>query len=513
MPSPDDSTTQFGYKQELVRSLHSFASFAAGFSYLSILTGVFQLFYLGYEGGGPAFFWTWPLVFAGQFLVALCFAELAAHYPLAGSVYQWSKFTGSWAVGWMTGWIYLASYIVTLAAVVLALQTTLPQIAPWSQVLSKPTHNAVLLGCLLIVFTSLVNTIGIRVLAWINNTGVITELLGALCLIGLLAYHACRGPVVVLDTQNRGRGLASGYLGPFLAAALMASYVMYGFDTAGALAEETLEPRRKVPRAILAALGACGVLGALLLATALMAAPKLDDALLGSVDGGLAFIVRSTLGSRFGNLFLWIVIFAVIVCALAVHAGAVRLIFAMARDNNLPFAHALARIPGHLGTPVLPVVLTGALAALFLLLNVNSEKLMGAISAVAIVWANLAYLLVTTALLVRRLQGWPVTAGGAGPGTFSLGRWGLVVNVLAVVWGAALIINMGWPRPEIYGGDAWYEQFAAVLFTGILVGSGGLYYGLYRHRKTGVLAEHRANGATDCSEQARLDDDSTRRAV
>src|SRR5437879_3144967 len=116
----------FGYKQELDRSLQSFAAFAAGFSYLSILTGIFQLFHVGYASGGPAFFWTWPLVFAGQFLVALCFAELAAHYPLAGSVYQWSKYTGSWAVGWMTGWVYLASYIIALAAVALALQTTLP---------------------------------------------------------------------------------------------------------------------------------------------------------------------------------------------------------------------------------------------------------------------------------------------------------------------------------------------------------------------------------------------------
>src|SRR5205085_12260749 len=101
----------FGYKQELDRSLSAFASFAAGFSYLSILTGMFQTFYLGYGPGGPAFFWTWPAVFAGQFLVALCFAELAAHYPLAGGVYQWSKFAGSGAVGRMAGWVYLASYI------------------------------------------------------------------------------------------------------------------------------------------------------------------------------------------------------------------------------------------------------------------------------------------------------------------------------------------------------------------------------------------------------------------
>ena len=133
-----------------------FSSFAAGFSYISILTGVFQMFYLGFAAGGPAFFWTWPMVFLGQFTVALCFAELAAHYPLSGGVYQWSKRVGSPGLGWMTGWVYLACAVISLAAVALALQATLPQIAPVFQVIGDGSdaadraRNAVLLGCVLI---------------------------------------------------------------------------------------------------------------------------------------------------------------------------------------------------------------------------------------------------------------------------------------------------------------------------------------------------------------------------
>lgn len=53
------------------------------------------MFYLGFGAGGAAFIWSWPLVFTGQFLVALGFAELAAHYPLSGGAYQWSKLAGS----------------------------------------------------------------------------------------------------------------------------------------------------------------------------------------------------------------------------------------------------------------------------------------------------------------------------------------------------------------------------------------------------------------------------------
>ncbi len=96
-----------GYKQELRRELGPFASFASGFSFVSILTTVFQLFALGFALGGAAYFWTWPIVFIGQFCVALCFAELAARYPIAGAVYQWSRRVSSDPIGWMAGWLML----------------------------------------------------------------------------------------------------------------------------------------------------------------------------------------------------------------------------------------------------------------------------------------------------------------------------------------------------------------------------------------------------------------------
>jgi len=69
--SHDDGLASFGYNQTLDRSIGKFASFAAGISYISILTGTFQLFYFGYAFGGPAYWWSWPLVFCGQVMVAL----------------------------------------------------------------------------------------------------------------------------------------------------------------------------------------------------------------------------------------------------------------------------------------------------------------------------------------------------------------------------------------------------------------------------------------------------------
>src|SRR5512134_3253266 len=113
----DADLAKFGYKQELDRTLGSFATFAAGVSYISILTGTFQLFYFGFAFGGPAYWWSWPMVFVGQLMVALCFAELAGRYPVAGSVYNWSKRLAGTTTSWLAGWMMFTASVVTLSAV------------------------------------------------------------------------------------------------------------------------------------------------------------------------------------------------------------------------------------------------------------------------------------------------------------------------------------------------------------------------------------------------------------
>lgn len=485
----------FGYRQRLDRTLGSFSAFAAGFSYLSVLTGSSQLFHMGYAAGGPAFFWTWPAVTIGQFLVALCFAEMAARFPLSGGVYQWSRQVGSGRVGWMAGWVYLCCSVITLASTAMALQATLPHLSPWFQFTGRVgvpedgARNAVVLGGLLIGLTTLVNAVGVRLLAWVNNAGVFVEMLGVLTLIGLLAWSARHSPAVVFDAQGRGAGEPLGYLMPVLAASLMATFVLYGFDTAGTLAEETDEPRRRAPRAILLATASVGLFGSLLVFTAVRAAPDLRDPALGSGSGGLPYIVKTALGGMLGAPFLVVMAFSIIVCTLTVHAAAVRLVFAMARDNHLPFARALARVNDGTRTPVLPAFVIGVLAVGLLVLHADFPHVIEFLASVAVVWANLAYLFVTVPMLTRRMG--PSGLPGPGERFFDLGRWGKVVNVAAVAWGLIVVVNIGWPRPEVYG-IGWAGRFGAAPATLAMLAAGWLYERVALRRRGGVLAEHRA---------------------
>ncbi|WP_051452158.1 amino acid permease [Actinospica robiniae] len=493
---------EFGYPQQLRRGLGQYASFAAGFSFVSILTTVFQLFSFGYGFGGPAFFWTWPMVFAGQFLVALCFAELAARYPISGCVYQWSRRMSTGLLGHFAGWTMLIGQVVSVSAAAIALQVVLPSVWSGFQLVGGDTAltsktgatNAVLLGAGLIALTTVVSSVGVKLTALINSVGVTCELVGVAALVVLLFAHSNRNPSVVLHTDGAAGSGGSSYLWPFLVSALMAAYVMYGFDSAGELSEETRSPRTTAPKAILKALAVSGIGGAALLLGALMAAPSLTDGRLATE--GLPYVVTSRLGDGLGRAVLVDVAIAICVCTLAIQTAASRLAYSMARDGSLPGAARLSRVSPRTGTPVLPTVLIGGAALLILGVNVGQAQLFTALTSVAVVIVYLAYLLVTLPMLVRRLRG----QVPAGDGRFSLGRFGLPVNALAVGYGLFMAVNLAWPRQAVYdpAGGHWYLRYFAVLFCAAVAVFGYAAY-LAARRST---ATARATTLADVAEIA-----------
>jgi urea carboxylase system permease len=497
----------FGYKQELDRSLGSFSAFAAGFSYISILTGVTALFGFGYLNAGPGVWWTWPVVVLGQILVALCFMELAAQYPIAGSVYQWSKQLGSGFVSWMTGWIYIVGAIVTIAAVAVDWQVVLPQITTKFQILGSSAdagltitkggaQNALLLGAILITITTIINMLGVKLMSRINNIGVAAELIGATLLIILLLFHLHQPPSVIAHSYGYGAGHPWGYFGALLVGGLVSAYVMYGFDTAGTLAEETNEPRKHAPPAIIRAIAAAALVGGLVILLGIMSNKNIADKNIGLL--GLPYIIKNAFGNTTGNVFLADTALAIFVCCLAVQTATIRMLFSMARDSRLPFGPQIARVSGHRKVPIVPALVTGILTLVLLAINVGNQSAFYVITAIAIIMFYLAYLGVTAPMLVRRLRGtWPKPDHGP---YFSLGRWGLPVNILAVAYGTLVTINIAWPRNAIYnavGKPHWYWQWAPFLFIGAVVIAGAVYYFLVQAKKPPeVLAEHRAEVPT-----------------
>src|ERR1700721_1495370 len=237
---------RFGYSQELKRSLGLFSSFAVAFSYISPSTGIFTLFALGLTTLGGVFIWTWPVVALGQFIVALHFAEVSSHYPGAGSVFQWTKFMAGRSYSWFTGWIYLFAGILTVTSVVATLPLALiPALngLGWHSLNPLRLNTQLVVALITLVVITVLNIYGVRLVSIINNTGVVFEILGMFVFaLVLMAFHNHQGFSVV--TKSAGIPVNGS---TFLAAMFMSLFVIYGFDTASTLSEETKDPRGAAP--------------------------------------------------------------------------------------------------------------------------------------------------------------------------------------------------------------------------------------------------------------------------
>jgi amino acid transporter len=425
---------QFGYKQELKRSLGTFSSFAVAFSYISPSTGIFTLFALGLTTLGGVFIWTWPVVALGQFIIALNFAEVSSHFPVAGSVFQWTKYLANRTYSWFTGWIYLFAGILTVTAVVATLPLALiPALngLGWKSLDGGSLHTQLIFAVITLIVITVLNIYGVRLVAIINNTGVLFEILGMFVFaLVLMAFHNHQGFHVVADSA--GIKVAPN---TFLAAMFMSLFVIYGFDTASTLAEETRDPRRAAPKAVLFSVIGAFVIGGVFLLGTLVAIPSMGGAIKG-LDGP-AQIIEANFSPAFATIYLLVVSAAIFVCCLSIMASTVRLCFGMSRDNQLPFSRPLSRVSPTLHTPVWTCVVVAVLAAVPFLKYSGAGII--AIAATGMIY--LSYFLGNIVIMRARLRGWPKTAA-----PFRLGRWGTLVNALGLLYGGAMLINFAWPR-------------------------------------------------------------------
>src|SRR5436305_10615765 len=354
----EQDLARFGYTQELERSLGVFSSFAVAFAYISPSTGIFALFFLGLTTVGGVFFWSWPIVALGQLLVSLGFAELSSHYPVAGSVFQWTKYLAGKAYAWFTGWIYLFAGILTVASVCATLPFALiPAFNNMGWNLANNHSNQRWIAVITLVAITVMNIFGVRLVAIVNNTGVLFEILGMVVFAFIVAlFHHHQSAGVIFDTG--GTSLTTG---TFLVAMFMSLYVIYGFDTASTLSEETKNPRTEAPKAVIASVIGAFVIGGVFLYAMLLGIPDLKVPI--KESWGPANIIDANFGNAFSTVFLLVVAAAIFVCCLAIMTSTIRLCFGMARDDTLPGSQILRKVNTDLHTPVFSCIAVGILAA------------------------------------------------------------------------------------------------------------------------------------------------------
>jgi urea carboxylase system permease len=478
----DAHLRSLGIKPELRRTLGFLSNFAIAFSFISVSTGSFGNFGVGIGLGGPAFFWSWPIVIFGQTLVALVFAELASHFPVAGSIYQWSKRLSNRTLGWFTGWFYFWAQVVTVTAVAVIVAFVIDGIhGPVGETpfLDSPdptglTTMFTFVSLVTLVVTTIINAFGVRLLSILNNIGVATEILGMFVFALILLFFANhQSPAVLFDTGGAEQATNGHYLPAFALGMFMALFIVYGFDTAGTFGEETVDPGRQAPRGVLYSIWISGIVGAVFLLGVILAIPSVPDAMKEGQAGGfpIATTITTVLtadiggtGITVGELYLFVILVSVFVCTLAIQGAATRMMFSMSRDGHLPLGSLWGRVNHTFRTPANAAIAVGVLAAIPILVIGPLGGFFMSIAATGLIY--LSYLLCNLGVLVARFRGWPRQ-----PAWFNLGRWGKLVNILAIVWGGLMLINIGvWNDTGLFGdfggdGRLFTNPFIESFFT------------------------------------------------
>jgi amino acid transporter len=331
-----------------------------GLAYLTplIVLGIFGVVAETTRGASPS---AYLIALVAMLFTALSYGRMAAAFPVAGSAYTYVRRTVDSRVGFLVGWAVLLDYFFLPMVIWLIggsyLSAQFPGVPSWLWIVA------------FVVLTSGLNLAGIKVADRANSVLMLFQVL-------VLAFF------VLLSVGHLvgGRGVGSLFdLAPFTgsgatlstvaAGAAIAAYSFLGFDAVTTLTEETIEPRRTIPRAILLVALIGG--GIFVLASYVTQLVHPGGAFADS-SAAAAQIAETIGGSLFGAIFLAGLVVAQFTSGLAAQASTTRLLYAMGRDSVLP-----RRVFGYLHprfrTPVFSILLTGLVGLIAVRMDVATS--------------------------------------------------------------------------------------------------------------------------------------------
>lgn len=363
------------------------------------------------EHAGPAVALSFVLASVACLLAGLCYAEFAAMVPVAGSAYTYAYATLGEVVGWIIGWCLVLEYLFASALVAIGWSGYIVSMAadvgiklppavtqpPFDVVAGKLVATGGVLDVPAIAVTflcTLLLFVGLRVSARVNAAIVIVNVVAILVVgtAGLAFAHPEHWvPFIPANTGHFGTFGVSGVV----TGAAIVFYAYVGFDVVSTMSQETRNPQRTVPMALIAALAISTLLYVLI---ALMITGLADYRLLGVPDplylalaaGGSALSwAKSMMGAVIG--------IGLISTLLVTLLGQIRIFYAMARDGLLP--GMFAAVHPRWRTPYVGTIVTGASAAC--IAAIFPLKLLGELISIGTL---LAFAIVCVGVIVLRRQ-------------------------------------------------------------------------------------------------------------
>ncbi len=440
----DERLHEMGYAQELLRNMGGFSNFAVSFTIVSILSGCLTLYLFGMNTGGPiAMNIGWPLVGIMTLIVGLAMAEVCSSYPTAGGLYYWSarlaKNNGP-AWSWFTGWFNLIGQIGVTAGIDFGLAFFATALL--NLLFGFPTSPGwviTVLGFMLFLH-ALLNTFGVRLVAFLNDVSVYWHIIGVLIIVGALwlipDQHQSASFVFTKFVNNTGWG-SSLYV--FLLGLLLAQYTFTGYDASAHMTEETRNADTTGPWGIVMSILVSLIAGWILLIGVTSAIQSYGGALESSTGVPPAQIFIDAVGRTLAEFLLVIVVGAQFFCGMSSVTANSRMIYAFSRDGALPGSRLWHRINPRTRTPTNSIWLAAGGAFVLAFPYLWSPVAYFAVTSIAVIGLYIAYVI---PVYLRLKAGDQFERG-----PWHLGRWSKPIGVIAVTW--VVFISILFMLPQV----------------------------------------------------------------
>jgi amino acid transporter len=485
---------RLGYAQQLFRQMGGFSNFAISFSIISVLTGAVLLYGYGLKFAGPVINTIgWPIASMLTLCIAASMAELASMYPTAGGLYYWAFRLGGRGWAWVTAWMNMIGQIsvtagVNAAAAMYLVAATyrvfgIPDGTP-IPLLGKPTdwHTTVAVMAIIMVPQVLVNVFGVRLTARLNDFSVYWHILGVALIVGLLLFlgrhhhslldatrtatpleassadlgHGVTAPALVIgDFKFRSPLFAlfpalSQLYGAapfgvvFVLGLLQAQWTYTGYDASAHVAEETVMARLNSAWGVFLSVAISAVVGYVLLLALTWRIPAGKLAETANDAYPVLYIAAANLSQLAANVVAVVIGVAMWLCGLACISSMGRMWYAFARDGGMPGAAWLSQVHPRYQTPVWAIVVTSVLSVLLCLYSAAYSV----VNAIGVITLYIAYVL-PVLLHWRNRRGQSGEFATMSTAPWYLGRWGIVLNTVAVVYAAFLCVIFSVPPNEL----------------------------------------------------------------
>lgn len=446
--------------EQFNRSIGLMSNFALGFTYLSPLTAVYSLFALAITLAGPPAIWWILIVACGQLLVALVFGEVASQYPITGGLYPWARRLWGKKYAWIAAWIYLWALVVTITSIAEYTATFVASLFHYA----TSAGNMMVTSVVLLLIMMVVNMSGTKNLARVARIGFWCEIISVIALgIYLLIFHRSQPFSVVFDSMGV-LAKDGNYTTAFMSASLMGLFMFFGFEACGNVAEEVKNPGKKIPVAMILSIVFGAISAVISILGYLLSSPDLINIVNGKISDPIPAILNEALGPTGATVFIVVAVIAMLSCILSLQAALSRLIFSFSRDNMLPGSQWMSKISRH-SVPDNAMMVSCLLPVIICVWVYFQPDSLARITAFAVIGIYISFQMVVLAALRQRLKGWKPA------GEWTVGSWGIIVNILALAYGLCGIWLLAQPAES----ENFMDRWTVLVGLAIVIGSGLIY--------------------------------------